>query len=97
MKPASHAKGKNEQTLLAGYNIIDAVVVKNRIYVAIETNGIYTIRIFDPSTSSWTTMGSTKNEITSIAPSPYDNQIAVTIATENGKKYRFSATDAGSI
>ncbi|MEB3750704.1 stalk domain-containing protein [Geobacillus sp. FSL W8-0032] len=76
----------NEQTLLADQNIIDAVVVKNRIYVAIETNGIYTIRIFDPSTSSWTTMGSTKNEITSIAPSPYDNQIAVTIATENGEK-----------
>ncbi|MGZ0087410.1 stalk domain-containing protein [Caldibacillus thermoamylovorans] len=76
----------NEQTLLANQNIIDAVVVKSRIYVAIETNGIYTIRIFDPSTSSWTTIGSTKNEITSIAPSPYDNQIAVTIATENGEK-----------
>lgn len=75
-----------EQTLLADQNIIDAVVVKSRIYVALETNGIYTIRIFDPSTKSWTTAGSTKNEITSIAPSPYDNQIAVTIATENGEK-----------
>ncbi|MCG5026803.1 hypothetical protein MAH48_14410, partial [Anoxybacillus flavithermus] len=75
-----------EQTLLDKQNIIDMAVVKSRIYVVVEANGLYTIRCFDPSTKSWITMGSTKNEITSIAPSPYDDQIAVTMATDGGEK-----------
>ncbi|ATA61752.1 hypothetical protein GS458_3330 [Geobacillus stearothermophilus] len=74
-----------EQTLLDKQNIIDMAVVKSRIYVVVEANDLYTIRCFDPSTKSWTTMGSTKNEITSIAPSPYDDQIAVTMATDGGE------------
>jgi Tol biopolymer transport system component len=80
------ADGK-EKTLLANKNIIDVAVSDGKIYVALEeTNGIYTINTLNPETKKLTKLASTKEMIASLSVSPYNQQIAVAISTNNGEK-----------
>jgi hypothetical protein len=79
--------GSKEETLLANKNIVDVVVSDGKIYVVIEeANGIYTINTLNPETKKLTKLASTKEMITSLSVSPYNQQIAVTISTNNGEK-----------
>lgn len=79
-------EGNKEETLLSNRNIIDVKVAKGIIYVIEEENGIYTIQTLHLETKSLKNLFRTKEEIKSLAVSPYNNQIAVTISTQSGEK-----------
>ncbi|ANB60282.1 stalk domain-containing protein [Anoxybacteroides amylolyticum] len=78
--------GNKEETLLSNKNILDVTVANGIIYIVTEANGIYTVQTLHPETKSLNNLVRTKEEIKSLAVSPYNNQIAVTISTQSGEK-----------
>ncbi len=68
-------------------NITYVATKGNTVFVLVEEkNGSYSIYRATAPQAQWTRIFNTKTTITSISPSPFGNDIAVTIPTDEGEK-----------
>ncbi|MCX8045502.1 MAG: stalk domain-containing protein [Anoxybacillus gonensis] len=76
-----------EKNMATNMNITYVATKGNIVFVLVEEkNGSYSIYRATVPQAQWTRIFNTKTTITSISPSPFSNDIAVTIPTDEGEK-----------
>jgi len=79
--------GGQERNMATTMNITYVATKGNIVFVLVgEKNGSYSIYRATAPQAQWTRIFNTKTTITAIAPSPFGNEIAVTIPTDEGEK-----------